>query len=400
MSSNSDVIDAVSDALGVSGKPVNYEVIDADAHTNPPPEFWAEYLPAKFRDVAPKFESGDDGIDYTVFEGKRTPFMVMTAVAGQDTKTYKMHGRRDDTTHGGWIPEARIKDMDTDGVDGAVLYGGGPLASQDEELRLASFNAYNRWLADFCSYAPDRLWGIAYLPMLEVADAVEQLREARKLGLKGVLIPAFPQTVQSSSKASETIHTGMAGDAMGSRRYSDEEFDPFWAAAVELGMPVHMHLGARQVRTNPTSLFLPDSVMAKLAMAEPIAILTFGGVFDRHPDLKFVTVESGVGWFAFVAQFMDRIYEKHQHWTHTSLKKMPSEYMDTNVYGTFMEERAGLLLRNEPGCKNIMWSSDYPHSETTFPHSRQAIDRMFEGIPEADKRAIVCDNALKLYGIK
>lgn len=376
----------------------SYKIIDADAHTNPPPEFWADYLPSKFRDAAPKLEHGD-GVDYLVFEGKRTPFMLMTAVAGTESKDYKLHGRKSESRLGGWDPAARIEDMDTDGIDAAVLFGGGPLASKDPELHLASFDAYNRWLADFCRSAPDRLYGIAYLPMLEVQDAVNQLRSAAKLGLRGVLIPAFPQTRQTSSRESETIHSGIAGDPLGTRRYCNEEFDPFWATAVELGMPVHMHLGARQVRTNPPELFLPDSVMAKLGMAEPIAILIFGGVFERHPQLKFVTVESGVGWFGFVSPFMDRIWHKHRHWTGNTLQEAPSVYMDRNVYGTFLEEKAGLLLRNEPGCKNIMWSSDYPHSETTFPHSRETIERMFQGIPEAEKLRIVYETAKTLYSI-
>jgi predicted TIM-barrel fold metal-dependent hydrolase len=375
-----------------------YTIIDADAHVNPPPEFWQEYLPQRFRAAAPRIESADD-CDYVVFEGKRSPFVVMTAQAGNKAENYKRFGRRSETRAGGWESRARCADMDTDGVDAAVIYGGGPLATRDTELHLASFEAYNRWLADFCKGAPDRLFGIGYIPMLEVEAAIDAMQQLAKLGLKGILIPAFPQSknkVESDRAGASGQAFALTGDPLGPRRYSDPEFDPFWKAAVELQMPVHMHLGARITRSEP-ELFMSDLVMSKLAMAEPIAIMTLGGVFMRHPELKFVSVESGVGWFGFVAAYMDKIWQKHRHWTGNKLKEAPSFYMDRQVYGTFLEETVGLILRNEPGGRNIMWSSDYPHSETSWPNSRQVIERVFATLPAAEKRRMVCDIAKSLY---
>src|SRR6266852_2675894 len=114
-------------------------------------------------------------------------------------------------------------------------------------------------------------------------------------------------------------------------------------------------------------------------------------------DLKLASVESQVGWFAFAADYMDHLWEKHRFWTNSPLAERPSFYMDRQVYGTFMDDPIGVKLRNEAGGRNIMWASDYPHSETTWPRSRAAIDDQFQGVPEAEKRAIVYEKVRDLY---
>jgi predicted TIM-barrel fold metal-dependent hydrolase len=159
-----------------------------------------------------------------------------------------------------------------------------------------------------------------------------------------------------------------------------------------------MHLGARPTRTEPR-LFIADMVMSKLTMAEPIAIFVLGGVFMRHPQLKFVSVESGVGWLAFAANYMDKVWNKHRYWTQSTLKEPPSVYVDRQVYGTFIEDPAGLATRNLPGGRNIMWSTDYPHSESTWPNSVGTIERLFKDVPAEDTYRIVCGTAKELYGI-
>jgi predicted TIM-barrel fold metal-dependent hydrolase len=191
----------------------------------------------------------------------------------------------------------------------------------------------------------------------------------------------------------------LTGDENSDRRYCDEEFDPFWAAAVELGMVITIHLGARVPRFNQPQYFLPDMPMSKVAMAEPIGILIFGGVFMRFPELRFVTVESGVGWFAWFTEYMDETWKKQRFWTKSPLVEPPSFYMDQNVFGSFINDRIGILLRDQPGGKNIMWSSDYPHSETTFPNSFDLIERHFADVPEDDRRLILGERCKKLFRV-
>ncbi|MET0371316.1 MAG: amidohydrolase family protein [Sphingobium sp.] len=376
-------------------------IVDADAHVNPSPDFWADYLPADLRALAPRIEPGEEGedCDYVVFEGRRKKLNLIGAQAGRKGKDFKITGKASDARSGGWMPAARLDDMDTDGIEAQVLFGGGPLGTANSELFKASFHAYNRWLADFCSYAPSRLGGVGYVPMQDVDESIAMMRDFAARGLKAVNIPAFPMTAKSvenaGAGAAQTL--ALTGDTSGARTYADPEFDPFWKAAIELGLPVTIHLGGRSVRFTEPKHFLPDLLMSKFAMAEPIAILIFGGVFQRFPDLKFVSVESGVGWFAFAADYMDKTWEKQRFWTKSVLEKPPSFFMEQNVYGSFIHDAPGVTMRNLPGAGNIMWSSDYPHSETTFPDSHKIIDQLFAGVPEDDRRMILGERARQLF---
>jgi len=224
------------------------QIIDADAHVNPPPHFWDDYLPARFKGRGPRVEDGSnsDDHDWVVFEGQRKPLMVVTSVAGQGAH-HRTLGRLSEMGTGGYEPAVRLADMTIDGVDRAVMYGGGPLGSKDRELFVESFRAYNRWLAEFCQYDSRRLTGIAYLPMIDVQQSVEMLKEAAKLGLRGVNIPAFPMSPHSAEStgggfAAQVL--ALTGDPDGARQYESEEFDPFWQAAVDHDMAVTVHLGA------------------------------------------------------------------------------------------------------------------------------------------------------------
>ena len=139
--------------------------------------------------------------------------------------------------------------------------------------------------------------------------------------------------------------------------------------------------------------------MSKLAMAEPVAIFIFNAIFQRFPKLKLTTVESGVGWFAWFTEYTTRTWEKQRFWTESPLTESPAFYMEQNVFGSFIQDRAGILCRGLPGAKNIMWSSDYPHSETTFPNSREIILRDCEGVPADDVRDIICNTARRLFRV-
>lgn len=400
-----EVVGAGSQAQQAGG-PANRErlrVVDADAHLDPPHEMWADYLPQSLRALAPVIEEGEEH-DWIVFEGERRPLKMINNQAGRQGKDFKMSGKRSEM-RAAWLPKLRLEDMDTDGIDAAVLFGGGPLGTANSELYIASFEAYNRWLWDFCGADRKRLVGVAYLPMRDVDETLRLVRQAAKLGHRTVNIPAFPQAADgiSTSARVKAIRSGqgaaLTGDPTGARSYAHPEFDRLWAEICELDLTVTIHLGGRIPRFGEKQHFLPDMVMSKFAMAEPIAIMIFNGIFQRFPKLRFVSVESGVGWFAFMAEYMDRTWEKQRYWTESALTEKPSFYMDRNVYGSFINDRMGILLRNEAGARNIMWSSDYPHSETSFPRSHEVIARDFAGIPDADVREIVCERARRLYRV-
>ncbi|MCH7552619.1 MAG: amidohydrolase [Chloroflexi bacterium] len=355
-----------------------YNIISADSHVNPPPTFWRDYLPERYRAMAPTVESTDEG-DFILFEGRKTPFIMLSALAGKKAEDYKFSGKMEETRPGGWDPRERVKDLDLDGLDAEVLYGGGPLRTENRELAVASYRAYNEWLADFCKVAPDRFFGIAYIPMWEMDEALDEVRHAVKIGLRGCLIQAFPPD---------------GGD------YTDAKWEVLWNTLEELGLSAQMHVGISGTRVPRFDHhFLPDLLMSKFSMAEPIANFIFSGILEKHPKLNVVEVEGGVGWCAFANHYMDHIWEKHRYWTKNALKERPSFYFQRQVKGTFLDDPVAISERHTIGIQCIMWSSDYPHSETSWPDSRGNIDRHFKGVPADERFDIVCGNAVKLYNI-
>lgn len=376
-------------------------IIDADAHIDPPHDMWKDYLPNNLKSLAPVIENADDG-DYIVFEGNRRPFMMINNQAGRAGKDFKMKGRLADQRRV-WDPATRLADMDTDGMDAAVLFGGGPLGSFNNDLYIASYEAYSRWVMDFCSVARSRLIPIGYVPMRDIDETIEHVKRLAKMGFRAINLPAFPQNPDAwnTSSGVQALKPGqvsaLTGDPKGSLQYWQPEFDKLWSTICDLDLVISFHLGARVPRFGEKQYFLADMPMSKLSMAEPIAIFIFNAIFQRFPKLRIASVESGVGWFAWFTEYITRTWEKQRFWTESPLTESPAYYMDNNVWGSFIQDRTGILNRDLPGGKNIMWSSDYPHSETTFPNSREIILRDFEGIPDADIQDIICNNAKKLY---
>ncbi len=354
-----------------------YQIISADSHVSPPPTFWRDYLPGSFVDQAPTLESTDEG-DFVVFEGRKTPFIMLSNLAGKKAEDYKFKGKISDTRPGGWDPTERVKDQDIDGVDAEAIYGGGPLRTQDHALAIASHRAYNDWLADFCKPSPDRLLGIAYIPVWDVDEAVAEVKHAAKVGLRGALIP------------------GVSPDGAD---YTDPKFDALWGEIAAQGMSVQVHssMGGRSTRFDTTPHFLSDMTMTKLSLAEPIGLFIYGGVFERFPTLKLVEVEGGLGWCAFIINYMDHVWNKHRHWTKSDLKEPPSYYFKRHVLGTLIDDPVAIRERHTIGVESIMWSSDYPHSETSWPESKVVIEEHFAGVPDDEKQKMIVGNAAALY---
>jgi predicted TIM-barrel fold metal-dependent hydrolase len=360
---------------------VAFELISADSHVNPPPTIWAQYLPAALRERAPRLEETAEG-DFAVFEGRRSPILGISAMAGKRPEQYSWNIRRlADQRPGGWDPQERLRDMDLDGVQAEVLYGGGPLPTGDGELRLASHRAYNDWLADFCTAAPSRLIGMAYIPCESPELAVAEVRRAARRGLRGCVLPRHP----------------LQGE------WYDASWDGLWRALLDAGWPGGIHVGGRGrelavPRTDGVG-FIADLLMSKFAMAEACALLVLSGLLAKYPQLNIVSVESQIGWLSFAQYYLDHVWEKHRHWTGSPLREPPSVYFKRQVYATFMEDPVGLREREQIGVDNLMWSSDYPHSETTWPHSRKLTDQWFADLPERDRHRILYGNAERLYGI-
>jgi len=359
-----------------------YRLISSDSHVTMPDEAWQTYLDPEFRDRAPRVERTAEG-DFRVFEGKRTPINTLNNLAGKKPEDFKLNVRKlEEQRSGAWDPVERLKDMDRDGVDAEVLYVGGPLMTSDAALHLNSVRGYNRWLSDYSSHAPRRLLGVAAIPIDTPERAAEEIRWAAKQpGLVSGYIPLFPPQ----------------GD------YGDPKWDPMWVAFRDTGMPVGLHVGGRRPGTPVANLyesaprFMTGLVMSKLTMAESVSELIHGLVMQRFPELKFVSVEGQIGWISFFEYYADHLWEKHRFWTQSKLEAPPSHYFRRQVYATFMEDPVGLRERHHIGIDNIMWASDYPHSETTWPNSKTLTDEWFTPYGEEDKAKILWKNCAQLY---
>ncbi|MCU1463650.1 MAG: hypothetical protein JWO37_3725 [Acidimicrobiales bacterium] len=403
---------------------MTYGLVSADSHVNEAPDLFQTRLPKAMRDRGPRIRTDDSGQDCWFTEGlPPTPLSFGVHAAGKRREGEAFEGRslfisRDEMVKGSYDPHARLTDMDTDGLDAEVLYpgplgglgGGGTLASiTDRDLRHASIRAYNDWLADFCAVAPERLIGIALVRMEEQEFALAELERAAQLGLRGAIVNAMP-------------------DLMGAPGLFSRSYDPFWAKAGEVGLPLSLHIlhsrstpplaeaarreaeltgaadGLQSVLNHVGSgsgVFETYMTMMCLDMAEPVALIIFSGLLERFPSLRFAIAESGIGWIPFTLERMDGIFHAHRNWMKTVITRPPSEYFHEHFFATFQQDDdSGILGRAISGVDNLMWASDYPHTDTTFPYSRKVVDRVFESVPPDEREKITSTNARRLYGLR
>jgi predicted TIM-barrel fold metal-dependent hydrolase len=383
-----------------------FPVISADSHLNPPLTFWRDYLPAKYADRAPQIVETPEG-EMLSFEGSTVLVNMLSSVAGTDPQDWVARGNVQQLLRqsrpSGWDPAERLKDLDDDGVWGEVLFGGGPLFSADPEFCLATFDAYNRWLADFCAASP-RFAGLGYIPTWDPALAVREVERVSELGLRGVVIPNYPIAVPAIGGGYAKL-SGQADIKMAWRTsnltWLSEEFTPFWKRCVELGIPVHYHLGPTLYPPGdqPALSFSVSSTMTKVWAAGPMVDMIFGGLFERFPELTVVSAESGAGWAAFVLEYIDRSYGRHRHHDDLPISEHPSFYFRRNFKLGFLDDMTAIRERDVIGVDNLMWGSDFPHSDGTWPHSVDTVKRHAELMSDEDAARIFGATAAALYGI-
>jgi len=306
-----------------------------------------------------------------------------------------------------WDHDKRIEHMDDQGVAGEIVLPntvppfaasganttGQPASPDDYRRRWAGVQAHNRWLVDFCSLAPLRRAGIAQVFLGDVDAAVAEVRWAKEQGLSGVLIPA-----DSHSRLVNLY---------------ERNLDPFWAVCEELEMPVHRHSIAvnppEDANTGPAGPAL-GAHETMLFFHRGLAHLIIGGVFERHPGLQFVFVETGAGWIRpeldaleYQAQLGSaRGHMLYPFW-HRAVEELsltPSEYFTRNCYlGASLTTKRDIDARYGVGVGNILWGADYPHHEGTWPHTELVLRALFSDVPEDEVRAMVGLSAAQLYGM-
>jgi predicted TIM-barrel fold metal-dependent hydrolase len=368
-------------------------VISADCHVNEPPHVF-DGVPARLKDRAPRMMRGADGGDGWSFDGgppKRT--LGIEATAGRATADKRMSGLRfEEILPGNYDGAAHAKDMEKDGVDVSVVYPNSAISAytiEDRELALACLRSYNDWvLAEFQGASPDHIVG---LPMLPVDDGMDvcltELERVVDTGARALFIPGSP-----------------------ARPYHDQYYDPLFARAEQAGLPLTFHRNfggkpgeadwdgfANQVLTTAGTVYRFFSAI------RPFTYMIFGGVFVRHPDLKVVCAEVNFGWLPFWAQTMEQNFDVRSNLDDRTIQadRRPTEYLGQNLFVTVLDDHVGFRLVNDYPwlADTALYSTDYPHSVTLWPRSRQVVAELAAGLPADAREKILSGNAAHLYRI-
>ena len=358
-------------------------VVDADGHVVEPPEAWAG-LPS---DVRPMVQRDRHGYEHVVVDGTEilaVPLGTLGTPGGRfdDPSSFRS---LDQAHPGGSDPKARLADMDTEGIDQAVLYPSVGLyfwTLADGAAAVPIARAYNDWLADYCAAAPQRLFGAAMVPMQDPQAAAAELRRAhRELGFPAAFVRPNP----------------CAG-----RSLSDSAYEPLWSAAEQEGVAIGVHEGSSVILPtlgsdrpfNPLVLHaVSHSFEQMLACAQLIAF----GVLERHPGLRVVFLESGGGWVPFWTERLDEQAESFGAFC-PEMRLAPSEYFARQCWISFeVGERTLPLLAPVIGAERVVWGSDYPHHDATFPGAVDALRRTVSPLKPALQERIVGANAADLY---
>jgi len=367
-----------------------YLVISSDCHAGLQPEKYRDYLDPKYR------EAFDVALPIQLQMTREAAKKFLVDEINADWRKGRERGLA-----GAWDHAERVRVLDADGVAAEVIFPDGitemnmppfgaglslPTDGIVPELQWAGARAHNRWLAEFCQMAPERRAGVAIVPVLwDIGEALREIRWAKANGLRGILIPS---------------RWGKQ-DA-----YHHPKYEPIWAACEELGLVVHVHSGAAPMEDYSDHIGMMGIYVTEVIWwtVRPLWFLIWGGVFERHPGMRYAITESTTVWVPEALQLMDQRYGE----THFSaklgdyrshLKAKPSEYFRRNVFlGASCMPRREVELRHEIGLGNIMWGTDYPHPEGSWPVTREQQLESFHGVPEAELAAMLGGNAARVYG--
>ncbi|ADP83263.1 amidohydrolase family protein [Pseudofrankia inefficax] len=388
------------------------DIVDMDAHVVEPPDVWSSRLPAKYREAGPRIlhapagevklvgssyieAPGTEGpeVAWWSYEGKLTSLKRYIAAAGVPADEVTMDGiTYADMRPGCWKVPDRLADMDLNGVHAQLAFPNYPrfcgqmfLWGQDKELSKLCVEAYNDWMVDeWCGTSGGRLLPLCLVPLWDVELAAAEVRRNAARGVRAVAFSELPAYLNLPS-----LHS----------RY----WDPFFAACEETGTVVAMHIGSG-TKTPQTSPDAPEAVQATILFGNSAASLVdflFAGVPHRFPNLKLLYAEAQIGWIPYVLDRADDVWLTHRGWAHgqQNCPEPPSTYYRRQVYSCFFKDPVGVDLLDRVGVDNVVFETDYPHQDGTWPDSKKAAARQFGHLPQADINKIARDNAASLLGL-
>ena len=381
-----------------------FKVIDTDTHVIEPYDLWTSRISvAKYGDKVPHVK-WDENMqeDAWFFGGNRTGAAAGAAMAGWHEYPPKRPQRLSQVDPALYDAGPRLKKMDEYGIYAEILYpnvagfgAGRYLALGDSGLMLACVEAYNNWLTDWSSADPKRLVAQMALPFWDIEASIKEMQRAAKMGHKGLVMCGEPE------------HFGLP-------KLTDPKWDPLWAAAQDMGLPVNFHIGTGDMwyfemmheSVKRHAAFASMGALFSLDNGKVISQLVCGGICHRFPKLNFVSVESGVGWLPYLLAGLD------YQWKNCGADKenpeqtlLPSEYFKRQVYGCFWFEKATLKPAIDIlGADNIMYETDFPHPTSMSPGPATSavapseyMEEVFNGVDREDVGKIVYGNAARIY---
>lgn len=359
-----------------------YPIISADSHITEAPDTYSGYMDGKYAADAPRLLENEDGVAFRIPKMGDVKLGPASAAGIPPAKRREAMRTLADLHRGGWDSSVRAADQERDGVSAEILYPtlGMVLCNHpDMEYKEACFAGYNRWIAEYCSFSPERFLGIGQTAMRSPESGIKDLENIKAAGLRGVMMPGEP----------------------GVEDYDSPAYDEFWAAAAEIGLPVSFHIvavGGRAPAFRGPKVNMLMSTMR--GVQDVIGMLIYGGVFQRHPTLKVICVEGDAGWVPHYAHKLDRAYSEHRHHAPSQdLDRKPSEYLFEHLYFTFQDDPIAFRLADSMNWRRLMWANDFPHSDSTWPYSQALLEEHTAQVTPEQKRAILSDNVAALYNI-
>lgn len=364
------------------------KIISADSHVCEPMGTYDDIDP-EFRDNRPIYiEHEGLGPCFQIPDFQMpVPLSMINAAGRKPEEIQNFQLRLEDLEPGGWDAKERLLAQDRDGIFAEVIYPSVGMVlclHPDIDYKHACFAAYNRWLAAFCETDRQRLIGVGQAAVRTIDEGIEELRSIRDLGLRGVMIPGDPHVED----------------------YDHPCYDAFWEAAIDLELPVSFHILTSKADDlasgRPSRGPRINSFMQLVRGNQDImGMLCFGGVFERHPELRVVCVEADAGWVPHFTYRMDHAYHRHRFWMQTgAITRPPSEYFYENIWVTYQDDFSATHNADDRVLRRILWANDFPHSDSTWPWSQEVLTRLVSELSPEQRDWILHDNVAGLYGLQ
>ncbi|MFI5718692.1 amidohydrolase family protein [Nocardia sp. NPDC051750] len=366
-------------------------LVSVDDHIIEPPDMFANHLPAKYADEAPRLMHMDNGADMWKFRDRVIPNVALNAVAGRPKEEYGLEPEGlDEIRPGCYDVDERVKDMNAGGVLAQMNFPSFPgfaarlFATEDSDFSLALVQAYNDWHIDeWCGAYPGRFIPMA-LPVIWDAELCAQ--EVRRVAKKGVHSLTFTENPA----------------ALGYPSFHHEDWNPLWKALVDTDTVLNVHIGSSGKLSIPAADSPPDVMITLQPMniVSAAADLLWSRPVKEYKDLKIALSEGGTGWIPYFLERVDRTFDMHSTWTMQDFGgKLPSEVFREHFLTCFISDPVGVRLRNDIGIDNIAWEMDYPHSDSMWPGAPEELDTIFkaENVTDDEIQKMTHLNAMKWY---